>query len=378
MHKKSPKLKKRIYTCTPISFEADDWFFIRDTGLISRELQQLGYESKCILPLPYHQLDHRDCIIRASMDELHSSTWWQSLNLDIVILYSWGSPHYIRVARAIKEAGINFSIHLDMAADFEAHWDRKVPLIRRIDLFFRRIGINLIRAKHLRYANVITCTETAKNCLEKRIFYGQDISSRMHIMPSPIASHFRYDGSKKEDIIIANARWENKGKREDYLIGCCDILIKEHKNLGIFIIGSHTQALKQWHDALPTNDKSRVKLLGFIDNKKLPEYYQKAIISLCLSEAEGTHLASAEALCCGASIVTSCRPELAVIHDYTRHQSGCISQEDSPESIAAAISDELKRWQQGQRSAQQISDQWLDSFNCHEALPKLLNLLAEQ
>lgn len=108
---------KKISTCTPISFEANEHFHIRDTGLISATLRTLGVESKCIMPLPHHKGDLDLPLIRTEMENLRDSKWWKNLGIDCVVLYSWGAPKYTKIARAIKKAGLELMIHMDFSGN---------------------------------------------------------------------------------------------------------------------------------------------------------------------------------------------------------------------------------------------------------------------
>ncbi|MBR5774692.1 MAG: hypothetical protein IKY42_00320, partial [Bacteroidaceae bacterium] len=127
----NPRYKK-IYCCTHVSFAANEHFFIRDTGLISRTLQSMGIESKCIMPLPYHDSDQREGIIRTEYKNLKSVSWWKSLGIDAVVLYSWGAPKYTLIARAIHKAGIKLVLHLDTSGNFNGEdWD-ELPWYKKI------------------------------------------------------------------------------------------------------------------------------------------------------------------------------------------------------------------------------------------------------
>lgn len=123
---------KRIYCCTPVSFHANEHFFIRDTGLISTVLRDMGVESKCIMPLPFHDDDQREHIIRTEFANLESSEWWKSLQIDALVLYSWGAPRYRKIARAIHRAGIRLHIHMDTSGNFEGPALKSLPLVKRI------------------------------------------------------------------------------------------------------------------------------------------------------------------------------------------------------------------------------------------------------
>lgn len=366
--------RPRIFTCTTIAFKANDWFFMRDTGLINEALINMGIDSKCILPLPYYEDDHRDKIIRASMKELRSIKWWKAQNIDQVILYSWGASRFTLIARAIKKAGIRLIIHLDMNTEIPRIWNNKIPLKKAIPQALGILTREIIRSIHLRYADLLTSSAPIFDIFEHKIFYGKSISSRGFIMPCPVAERFLYDGSKKEEIIIANACWDSPNKRPAYLTKSIDMLFTIDDKARVKIIGHCDSIILDWHKNLTANHQARVMLLGFMDNHDIPKHYQNAMISINTSLSEGCHIPSAEALCCGSSVVVTNRDELKIVQSYTKHNSGRISEEDTAESMGKAMFDELNAWRNGKRNAHEISKAWRTSFNCKYTLPLIFNI----
>lgn len=359
---------KKIYTCTPVAFHADDWFFIRDTGLISSTLRSLGVESKTIMPLPWYDGDQQEHIVRTAPTNLRSTRWWTAQELDAVVLYSWGDPRYTLVARAIRKAGIRLIIHLDFnGQDFTP--------ITKFPRALRSYVINKLRALHLSYAHTITTTPTADNFLRNNSYYGPAIADKLHPFVTPVAPHFRYNGEKKEPTVLCIGNWTLPVKRPDFMRSTISQLLELHPTVQVEIYGKTDEQSRAWHTALPREQQQRVHLAGFADNATLPEIYNRAQICLCTSESEGTHISSAEALCCGCSIVTTNRPErLPMVHWYTTKDSGCISEHDTPSSLASAITQELNAWQHGQRNPQHISATWQPLFLSDIALSNLFHL----
>lgn len=152
-----PLQGKRIFTCTPVAFHGDARFFTRDTGLICMNLRKLGAESKAVMPLPFHEDDIREDIIRVSMEQLKSADWWRTLKLDGVVLYSWGAPRYTAIARAIKKAGIKMVIHLDGDGDFFDVLRKAQPtFVQRCRNLVLHTTIDFLRARHLKLADAVT------------------------------------------------------------------------------------------------------------------------------------------------------------------------------------------------------------------------------
>ena len=71
-----------------------------------RGFQQLGIESKAVMPLPGRVGDEAD-LIRTEVANLESAEWWRRHGVDGVVLYAWGRPRFRKVAEAILKYGID-------------------------------------------------------------------------------------------------------------------------------------------------------------------------------------------------------------------------------------------------------------------------------
>ena len=359
---------RAIYTCTPESFPANPFFFIRDTGLISRILRGMGLESKTIMPLPWYDGDQSEHVLRVRPQRLNSISWWRSLHLDGVVLYSWGDPRYVRLARAIRKAGIKLVIHLDFNGVF--------PPPTRFPKALRYLAINILRAKHLSYADAITASPLAAEHLRHRLFYGSTLADKVQSMPTPVSPHFTWDGTPKERRVVCVGRWNDPEKRPDFMRETLRLLLQRDAEVQADICGPQTPEGEAWHRALPSAHQERVHLRGFVSNDMLPQVYRPASIGLCTSASEGTHIASAEALCCGCSVVVPNRPEhLRMVHWYTRQNSGRIAAEDTPDSLATAILEELDAWQRGGRNPEAFASAWQPQFHADKALTRIFDSL---
>lgn len=375
---------RAIYTCTPVAFHANRGFHIRDTGLIARHLRLLGLESKCIMPLPYYDDDsERDNLIRVEMEKLRDPSWWRSLGIDGVVLYSWGAPRYGAIARAIRRAGLRLLIHLDTSGNFWGDAWKNAGFFKKLELCWRIPMTDFLRARHLRCADVITASPPVRNVLRQSRFYGATIADKVQFMPCPVARECAYDGTPKEPLILFIGRWDDeRQKRQTYMMAALDELFGSlaaelPSGAHVAICGSLTPELHAWHAALPEASRQAISLVGYVDNARLPALYNRASVVACPSLYESSHIVSAEALCCGSSVVVSPRPrDLAVVCWYTTRESGRVASQDTPRSFAEALRDELLAWQKGQRDPSHIAESWQPVFHADLAMARILHLPA--
>lgn len=359
----------RYATCTPVAFHANENFYTRDTGLICKELQKLGAECRVVMPLPAHEDDlPTGDLLRVETRKLYSTAWWRSMGVEGVILYSWGDPRYTGIAKAIRRAGIRLIIHFDSSGELHEHLSR--PGNKWVNKI-KDVLVNRIRSKHLGYADVITTSQPCADSLRGDIFYGAAIADKCREFPTPVNSCFHYKGGAKQQRIICTGSWQNPVKRADMLTSTLELLLQQHSSVQVDICGPITPALQVWHADLPPHQQERIQLHGFCSHAQLSELYNRACISLCTSESEGSHGASAEAMCCGCSVVCPPRPLLSVVRWYTSRNSGAVSEGDTPEQLSQALLAELEKWQNGERNASEIAAAWQPCFQVSQ-LPQWL------
>ena len=370
-----PLQGKRIFTCTPVAFHGDARFFTRDTGLICMNLRKLGAESMAVMPLPFHEDDIREDIIRVPMEQLKSADWWRSLKLDGVVLYSWGAPRYTAIARAIKKAGIKLVIHLDTNGDFFLDAaPRKRSLATRLKEAVTHPLIDILRARHLEYADVITCAEPVGEAIVRKPLYG-GLKGKFANMACPVSPSMAYDGRPKKDRIIAIGRWDDVcQKRPEMLMQTLSVLYERGCPASTDIYGKITDDLRAWHAALPREMQAKINLVGLVPNHMLYDVYNTAKVLICPSLYEGSHNVSAEMLCCGGSVVSACQPIL--LRDvvwYTTKDSGTVAKADTPESLAQAALAELHAWESGHRNPAAIAAAWQPFFHANEVMARIFS-----
>ena len=347
------------------------------------------------MPLPIQEGDWSD-LIRTEYKNLESPAWWKSQKIDGVVLYAWTKPKYTPIAKAIHESGVKLVVYLDTGASIYPwndwwFWTKLIFRANRLGhLYFGGFFalIEMLRAHTLGIANYFR-RRTHLDCADlvgvpvplaigshKRIplLMSMRTKSRLYLVPNPVASHFRYNPlQSKEDRIIAVGRWDDvEQKRPRYLMKSIELFCSQTPSTQIDIFGFIPEFMADWHRSLLREWQKRITLHGIVENHKIADYYQRAKICLCPSMHEGTHIASAEAVCCGCSVVVAPCPSLSAIHWYTSEQSGTTAKKDTPESFAEAISREVALWTDNRRNPTQISEIWCSRLHATNTARKIL------
>lgn len=312
------------YTCTPVSFKGDHTFFSRDSGAFCKAFQRIGEESRAIMPTPAQEGDDPD-LIRTEYANLKDAAWWKSLGIDGVILYAWGVGKYLPIARAIHDAGIFLVVYMDSSGLFFP-WQYWLPIAKNMytkDVFIhgkikgsaffllrllKQHTWNLAsrgRRKHLDSGDMVAFPIPAalQSVADREWLYGKSIVRKLSLVPNPISSTCRFAGEKR-NIIMAVGRWDDLlYKRPCLLMSTLEQALAHAPHWEAEIYGNIPDFLREWHGNLPEPLRTRIHLAGYIPNIELQKKQSQARISLCTSLSEGTHLASAEALCAGASVV---------------------------------------------------------------------------
>lgn len=383
---------KKWYTCTPISFHGDHTFFYRDSGLFSRAFSASGCESKAVMPLPARKGDWPE-LIRTEYSNLENAAWWKSQEIDGVLLYAWGAAKYERIARAIHESDTKLVIYLDTSFGFYPFYDWKA----QTELFWSKSGRfkgiipfaekifkgNLLipifvegrRKKHLLHADIITAPipYTVKSLKKWNLFYKDSLIDKVKLLCNPVAEHFIYTGECKQEQIIAIGRWDDFiQKRPLFLQKTLQLALTKNHSVKCSILGSGCEQMIKWKEMLPAYISERITIERNIANTELPSLYKNSSVCLCSSEWEGTHIVSTEALCCGCSVVAPNKVGLEALQWYVTENSGTLSREDTPESLAEALLEELRQWGSGNRNPDEISRIWKKRLHATASVKRIL------
>jgi hypothetical protein len=372
----------KIATCTPKDFEGNEHFFGRDSGLLSRGIRAAGAHSEVIMPGKPGK-DFCDSLIRCRHQDLASTTWWKKRQLDGVVLYAWGDPRYLAVAKAIRRAGIPLIQSLDTAGlpspyvDWKSWLQMRLGMaslpsppkerLRRVAGILRDLVPSLYerrRVEMLEESEAIASVSPPASESIRGYLCGlgaPHLAERLMTLPHPVLPIMRYDGQAKQAKILVVGRWEPQDlaqKNPKVVMAVLGAFLEQRTDWTAEVIGKHSRSLHRLAEGWHQDAKGRLVLTDRLSHEELVSRYQTSRIILCASTFESFHIASAEGLCCGCSVVVGDHPLLASTAWFTTAESGTLAATNRTEDLIFAMLEESDRWTQKHRSAEGISRHW--------------------
>ena len=388
----------KVATCTPVDFEASPRFFSRDTGLLCRGFQAAGIDSVVVMPGIRQESDVAD-LVRATPDELESADWWKALGVEMVVLYAWGAPRFHPVAKAIRDAGIRLVQSMDTAglpspfADFRTWAETTLAEVAMPQPFpdrLKRIG----RAgrdflpgmfDHRRLDMMNECDGIAAvspQAMRSMAGYAEalgrrDVADKLIVVPHPVSMELIYRGEAKERRLLAVGRWgaaDATQKDPKLTLEVIRGFLRDHPAWTAEIIGPEAGALADQLTGWTENVRDRVVFTNFIPHAELRSRYATSRILVCSSRFESFHIASAEAVCCGCSIVVADHPLLASTAWFTSERSGTLAHRRSKEALLEALATEAAAWEQGERNPESMAHHWSERLHADKVARGVLSL----
>ncbi len=385
-------------------FVANDAFFTRDSGLLCRSFRTLGVESKVVMPaLESNGQSEPEEIIRAAQNEFNSPEWWRSLGIDAVVFIAWGFKQHTPIIRAAREAGIRTCAifetggdsypYFDFIESIKTHWrkgNQAESFIKScIGTFARSVifGFKGLAGVYHRtvqigiphYAAFDTPNGMARCQQAVDLFKRVPQASEKILAGYPIPDFFSpQPKEKRKTRIVAIARWDAiRHKRPNVLMKTIEQVLPMHRDVEFEIFGFLPEMLKKWHAALKPGHRERVILSGVQPSLRISEALGESRILYCPSASDGIPLCVVEALCGGCSVVGLKSKDIAGLFWAVSEGDGTFAINDSIESHAAAILEELDAWERNARNPVEISERWKKWFSAKQVAERLIGLLSQ-
>lgn len=392
----------RVATCTPVDFAADAQFFGRDSGLLCRGFQAAGHDAFVVMPGAVRAGDEPG-VVRCAFEELECASWWHSLGVELVVLYAWGDPRYRPVAESIRAAGILLVQSLDTAGlhtpwgDF-TEWLR--CLLGMMASEFKPQNITRLAAKALRdlmpavyekkRLSMIDCSDRVAvvsppaarsiGTYASTLGYPK-IGSKILVVPHPVSMAMKPSDDPKLPKVLVVGRWtsEDRAQKDPVLtMAVLGRFLEACPEWNAEVVGRGSTALKKLTQDWSEDASRRLALTEAVPRTELIERYRQSRILLCCSRHESFHISSAEALCCGCSVVVADHPLLASTGWFTTKDSGTLATTRSASALTSALLSETEAWNQGRRNPQRISSGWRELLHADRVAAGILAASEQQ
>jgi glycosyltransferase involved in cell wall biosynthesis len=192
--------------------------------------------------------------------------------------------------------------------------------------------------------------------------YGfEETAPKVLHLPIPVPDAWTYDGSiPKENIIISVARWNDAQKDAPKLVKVLGRVLKAHPLYEAIIIGNGETYLEKLISKHAKDVSNRIQVMGRLPHQEIAGYLKKSKIFICSSRAESMNISSAEAACCGCSVVGPA--EIASMHEYTGFNSGTMAWTRRINDYVDALVAEINCWNSGIRNPIKISNYFTKNF----------------
>jgi len=386
-----------ILTATPMPYRDNIGFFDRDAGLLCLALRGVGINSRFVaLGEPEERTDPP--LILGRLDQWTDAAWWQGLKADAVVINSWAAPRYEPVARAIKASGTRLVVRLDsdgckspragfapflaaaysMARDAHRLFPALYALVQTLAFRFMPSAHDRGMVNHLTHAELITIESApAAECFVQllRDLGRTDLTGRLRVLPHPVNDGFVHDATvPRRKQILAVGRWDSHQKDGPLLLSVLAAALAVEPEHTAVIVGDTGPVLERSFLTLPASVRSRITLAGRVPNLKLVPHCQASQTLLVTSRYESFHLAAAEALCCGCTVVGPAH--IAPLRAFVSRASGTVSPTRDCAGLAAALRSELATWREGRRDAAAISRHWRAEVTASAVATRLRDWLA--
>jgi glycosyltransferase involved in cell wall biosynthesis len=393
----------KVYTCTPVRFRGDYTFFARESGLFSVGLNEIGVESRPVMPGPAME-DDDPRLVRTEYRNLETESWWRSLELDGLILYSWAAPRYNAIAEAVRAAGIPLLVNMDTCGlvsplaspgDWwrEAHvcYLKAQPGIAgrlgdiakaTIEVLFHPVAKRRLRHYEAATAVASVTPHGARWIPNEAIRLGRpELADKFLYLPHPQLPIFTYDGTPKQKLILTVGRWH----RPDWPQKNPRVLLETYRRFlcakpdwrGMIVGGGAPDLPRLLRMDFP-EIANRLEFVDYVKPEALPDLYRRARIGFWSSRWEGQQGTGAQALCCGCTVVSTSSAQNSCFRHYVTRESGRLAPRNAPDALSDELVLEADAWEGGERDAERISRIWRAEFHAPEVARRALEALTNE
>jgi hypothetical protein len=366
----------KIDLLTPWKWKPDYDWFRRDLGLLVDPLRARGHDVRLVLLRADGMPLNDDRILGVERDQIESPEFWRSSHTELVITIAGFWPAAFKAHLAIKNAGCLLWNKMDTdgiwglranpwmalynAAAHARMRRRPFPYLAGLSLLLYRAATNgdFRGIRIIEMADKFLVESPVAVSRARRFFNinrRSDLADSLVFFPGPAPDDRLFDAEKpKENRVLAVGRWDDFAQKDTpKLLRVLQLFLVDNSEFQADIIGHFGHQAKRLLRQIPDSIFQRIKIHGRLPNEALTSHYQRAKILFCPSRSESVHIVSAEAVCCGCSVVGSSL--IASMGYYTGANSGTLSHGRTDDNLLDALNTEAHEWKRGERDPLAIS-----------------------
>ena len=310
---------------------------------------------------------------------LRDSAFWRSMQLDAAVVVTWlGLPDVVGALKeacpwvaSVADSDGQVGVRVFPAATFNRSvWQhaRLIDRLRAAKFWAQRY---LLRPERYdrpvlesseRADLVAVCSASAKRNLSRFFAYHRrpDLAARTAVIPYPVDECFR-DGEipvRRARRLVAVGRWDDPQKDAPLLAATIRQVLAADPDVGFDLIGPGGEAVF----ADLCRRQSGVTYHGPRPPEAIAELLRNSRSLLLSSRWESGPIVANEALSVGCTLVGPARiPALEAFCGGGRYGVACRG--GAAKTLAAAVLEEMKAWDDGRRDPKQIAATWRPRFD---------------
>jgi glycosyltransferase involved in cell wall biosynthesis len=272
----------------------------------------------------------------------------------------WAKEHSRGLTNSPKPVSINSNLKKECFALTKKWLSRPfaIFLVFLLKIFLNnKFGSGNIYKRLKKADFILVESKIATARLQRLISYFSDFDSSPKIitLPIPIPSFEKTPPSpaRSNTVITAGRLYDNQ-KDAKLFVKVIAQFLRIRKDYNAIAIGDGFRYVEHLVQKYAHDVSDRIQILGRSSPEQIRAIEEKCKIFICTSRGESMHIASAEAVCAGCSIVGPA--EIASIQDYVSFQSGSIAFTRRASDLIDAILSEANEWDAGRRCPSRISE----------------------
>lgn len=329
-------------------------------------------------------------VIRASTESFANPHFWQEVDADLVLAYTWLNRNYNATIRSIKQSGKLLMIRADRDGRIgypltpRAHYSHPVWTATGLRNLARRAASRIL-GKYLASALLqqfiladaiyIESLDARANLAHWLGYWNRpDLMSKVHHIPVALSDEFiTAEIPKKERQVVAVGRWNDwRMKNTKVAVRVLCRLLTSRPTFRVAMLGPGEGLIRRALAEATSSPSSRFSIIGARPQKDVVRTLGESMVLFMPSHWEGFPLAAAEAVCMGCTVSGS---PIEALRSLVRDGgSGTIATSFGEDALLEALVRDTEKWESGDYDPETLSRMWRGEFDRRRVADRILTL----